>query len=286
MHRPYVAFDQGPLGTGTDFREPRQLITAGQPDDLPAAFAALEAARAAGLWVAGYASYELGYALQPRLAPRLPPGRTVPLLQFGVFDRPQPATALPEGEAALSAPEPVWSPGRYAEAFQAVHDYIAAGDIYQANLTFPLRARFTGTVEAVYARLRARQPVPHGALVRLGEVAILSRSPELFFAVDAAGGLTTRPMKGTAPRGANPAEDAALRTGLLASEKNRAENLMIVDLLRNDMSRVSVPGSVQVPELFAIESYRTLHQMVSRVTARLEPGVTIGDLFAALFPCG
>ncbi|GGA95204.1 aminodeoxychorismate synthase component I [Allosediminivita pacifica] len=281
-----VSFDRGPLGSGTLFADPVRLISAQTAREVPAAFAALEAARREGLWLAGLASYELGYALDAKLAPLMPPPGEVPLMLFGAFKAPLPARPEAPGQSRFTAPRPLWDAARYAEAFGVVHDYICAGDIYQANLTFPMEARHEGTARALYARLRARQEVPYGALVDLGGPAILSRSPELFFSLDTKGTLTTRPMKGTAPRGANPEADAALAEGLRRSEKNRAENLMIVDLLRNDMSRVSLPGSVKVPELFTVERYETLHQMTSRITSQVRPGTGVADLFAALFPCG
>lgn len=282
-----VAFDRGPLPDGTLFAKPLRLIEAWSADAVPQAFAALEAAVAEGRWLAGYASYELGYALIPKLTPLLPAERELPLLQFGVFERPEPAPADATTEAgSLEGLQPLWDRRRYGAAFRAVRDYIAAGDIYQANLTFPLAARYSGSVAGLYARLRAHQPVPQGALVALGETALLSRSPELFFSLSAEGALTARPMKGTAPRGTTAAEDAALAAGLAASEKDRAENLMIVDLLRNDLGRVAEIGSVRVPELFAVERYRTLHQMTSLVRAQLHAGTGIAEIFAALFPCG
>ena len=147
-------------------------------------------------------------------------------------------------------------------------------------------AQAVGSPDALYERLKDRQPVPHGAFVDLGGPILLSRSPELFFSLEADGTMTTRPMKGTAPRGATSAEDNALRVALQTSEKNRAENLMIVDLLRNDMSRVSEIGSVKVPDLFEVERFATLHQMTSRVTSQIRKDVSLQDLFMALFPCG
>jgi para-aminobenzoate synthetase component 1 len=182
---------------------------------------------------------------------------------------------------------PDWDARRYAEAFRTVHDYICAGDIYQANVTFPIRMRATGTPQALYAALSRVQPVRHGALIEAeGLPAILSRSPELFFRTDASGGIETRPMKGTQPRSTDAMEDARRRFFLQSDEKNRAENLMIVDLLRNDISRVSVPGSVRVPELFSVESYETVHQMTSLIAADLAPGMALSDILRALFPCG
>ncbi len=286
MTAPMVRFDHGPLGTGTAFEDARDVITALTPDDVPRAFAALQEAQSQGHWLAGFASYELGYLMSRKLHGLLPDARQLPLLQFGVFDAPTPARTLNTENSTLTSPKPAWDRPRYAQAFGVVHEFIKAGDIYQANLTFPLHAQLSGPPEALYAALSARQSVPYGALVHLGETALLSRSPELFFALSSTGELTARPMKGTAPRGATPAEDDALRDGLAASEKNRAENLMIVDLLRNDLSRISQIGSVRVPELFKVERYATLHQMTSRITAQINAGTSIAELFRALFPCG
>jgi para-aminobenzoate synthetase component 1 len=248
---------------------------------------ALDAARAGGAWVAGFASYEMGFALEPRLLPLMPARRRLPLLQFGVYEAPRSAPALGDGPATLGPARPEWDAARYAKAFDAVHALIGAGDIYQANLTFPLSLAATGSAKALFAALTSVQPVRHGALIEApGLPAILSRSPELFFRTDAAGGIETRPMKGTQPRSTDPAEDARRRFFLQSDAKNRAENLMIVDLLRNDISRVCLPGSVCVPELFTVESYETVHQMTSRITARLLPGTGLAAILGALFPCG
>jgi para-aminobenzoate synthetase component 1 len=229
----------------------------------------------------------LGHAFEPRLAATLPSRRRLPLLQFGVFEAPLDAAPLIPGPAQLGDMRPDWDERRYAQAFQTVHDYICAGDIYQANLTFPIRMQATGSPQALHAALTQIQPVRYGALIEAeGLPAILSRSPELFFRTDTSGGIETRPMKGTQPRSADAMEDARRRFFLQSDEKNRAENLMIVDLLRNDISRVSVPGSVRVPELFSVESYETVHQMTSLIAADLAPGATLSDILRALFPCG
>ncbi|MCX8509189.1 MAG: aminodeoxychorismate synthase component I [Rhodobacteraceae bacterium] len=288
-----ILLEHGPGGRPALFRDARAMIRADRADQVASALAALDAARAAGHWLAGYASYELGYALEPRLTRLMPEGRGLPLLQFGVYAGPEAADAVlakaeaGAGEARLGPAQPDWTAGDHAEAIARIHDYIAAGDIYQANLTMGMMAAFTGTPLGLYGALRARQPVAHGAFLAMPEApVILSRSPELFFACDAEGRIETRPMKGTAPRASNPAHDAALRMELQQSIKNRAENLMIVDLLRNDISRICQPGSVKVPQLYAIESYATLHQMVSHVVGRLIPGTPPSAIFRALFPCG
>ncbi|WP_323764566.1 aminodeoxychorismate synthase component I [Marinovum sp.] len=282
-----IRFDQGPAGGATEFAAPLRRIEAWGPETVPAALEALAAAQAEGLWLAGFASYELGYALEPKLLALMPEGRRVPLISFGAFTAPAKAGPLTGGRATLSALRPDWDAERYAGAFDRVHGWIGAGDIYQANLTFPLRAEVQGSPEALYAALSARQAVRHGALILdPGRPAVLSRAPELFFRVDAEGRIATRPMKGTAPRGETPEQDRDLRDGLTQDEKTLAENLMIVDLLRNDLSRLAMPGSVAVPELFKVETYETLHQMVSQIEAQLRPEVTLGDIFRALFPCG
>ena len=286
-HGANVTFDRGPSGGGDRFAAPSEMIRADTADQVDAAFEAMQRAQSDGKWLAGYVSYEFGYLASPKLERLLPTDRALPLIHFGVFDAPQPAT--PTAVSALVDLDPLqpqWTSDRYAQAFSTVHDYIGAGDIYQVNLTFPIATRSDASPDALYAKLRERQAVPHGALVNFGETALLSRSPELFFSLTSTGVLTTRPMKGTAPRGATPAQDDTVRDAQQSSEKNRAENLMIVDLLRNDMSRVSEIGSVKVPELFVVESYATLHQMTSCITSQILPNTTLKELFMALFPCG
>ena len=281
-----IRFDQGPAGRGTRFEYPSRIVRADSAEDVPRALAALDQAHANGAWLAGYAGYELGYVLEPRLAGRLPEGRGLPLLCFGVFDEPD-RIGLSRDISSVTAFRPRWDKSRYSRAFRSVHDAIGAGDIYQANLTFPIDLEVTGNSAALYAMLAAGQPVGHGVLVEQeGLPDLLSRSPELFFRTDAEGRIETRPMKGTQPRGDDPIEDERCRSFLSSDEKNRAENLMIVDLLRNDISRVALAGSVKVPELFRVETYATVHQMVSLVQARLHPGVGLSNILTALFPCG
>lgn len=287
MKHTRVIFDRGPIVGGTEFAAPLAVIKAHTPADVDFAFDTMQQAQSDGKWLAGYLSYEFGYLSSQKLKPLLPQLRSLPLIHFGVFDDPiSPQIKLDDTPVTLDPPRPLWNFARYARAFQTVHDFIAAGDIYQANLTFPLESSFSGTIEQLYAQLKLRQTVPHGALVDLGGTALLSRSPELFFSLSEDGKLTTRPMKGTAPRGRTVAADNAIRDELQVSEKNRAENLMIVDLLRNDMSRVSEIGSINVPELFAVERFATLHQMTSCITSQVRHGTTLKELFGALFPCG
>ncbi|PUB14906.1 aminodeoxychorismate synthase component I [Yoonia sediminilitoris] len=282
-----VLFDTGPLGTGSCFQQPERIIEAWQPQDVPGAFEAMEEARANGLWLAGSMSYELGYVLIPKLTPRLPSERHEPLLRFGVFTQVAPPEPISQhGPASLGPLDPAWDLDTYEKAFDAVRKYLQNGDIYQANLTFPISLPVKGSLHALYDILRQRQPVPYGALVDLGETTLLSRSPELFFSLSSTGALRARPMKGTSKRSDDPAEDTALKVQLEGSVKNRAENLMITDLLRNDFGRIAKIGSVRVPKLFAVESYATVHQMTSDVTAQILPEYNLTDIFTALFPCG
>ncbi len=281
-----IRFDQGPAGSGTYFERPDRVIRADKAEDVPQALAALDEARADGAWLAGYASYELGYALESRLLDRMPADRRLPLLCFGAYDAPGQCD-LPAPLGGVAEFTPRWDEARYARAFQQVHDAIGAGDIYQANLTFPIDLTLQGDSATLYAALAAGQPVGHGVLVQQdGLPDLLSRSPELFFRTGADRTIETRPMKGTQPRSEDMAEDARRRDFLSRDEKNRAENLMIVDLLRNDISRVALPGSVKVPELFKVETYATVHQMISLVQAQLHLGAELSDILNALFPCG
>lgn len=279
-------FDRGPEGRAARFARPSAVIRAETLDEIGPAFEAIARARAAGKWLAGLLSYELGYAFSAKLAPLMPENRDVPLMLFGVYDAPE--APLPDPVPAPRVPQfsPAVTQADYLRAFARVQDYIAAGDVYQINLTFPLRADCDADPRALYARLKAAQPVGHGVLVETEDFAVLSRSPELFFAIDDQGRATVRPMKGTVARGATPAADAQAVEWLRGSEKNRAENLMIVDLLRNDLSRIAGIGSVKVPALYDIETYATVHQMTSTVTAQLRQGVDFEAICRALFPCG
>ena len=166
-----------------------------------------------------------------------------------------------------------------------MQDYIAAGDVYQINLTLKYRFAFSGDPVALYAALRRKQRVAYGALIGRRDFQVLSLSPELFFRREGKR-LFARPMKGTAPRGRTPREDARLKTWLTVDEKQRAENLMIVDLLRNDLGRIAKIGSVEVTDLFTVETYRTVHQMTSGITAELRADMGLNDMLKALFPCG
>ena len=268
------------------------------PSRLAAAFAAIEAAAARGGWVMLAADYGLGDCFDPAVASG-ERGRRGQRLRAWVFGRVDFLDAealqmhgavwlrgLPEHERVAGVAD--WRPRldepEYLRCIERIHRWIRAGDVYQVNLTFPIDFRVFGHPLSLYLGLRQRQPARYGAYVEVPGATILSRSPELFF--ERCGSrVTTRPMKGTAPRGANPAEDRAACEALLSSAKERAENVMIVDLLRNDLGRLASPGSVRVEALCLAEAYPTLWQQVSTVSADL-PGATLYDIFAALFPCG
>ncbi|AJY44578.1 aminodeoxychorismate synthase component I [Martelella endophytica] len=289
MARPPIAcFSDDLAGRMLTFSRPDTLIVAETADAVLPALARMEELRQAGRWMAGYMSYEAGFLLDTALAGIAPEKPDLPYLCFGVFDRPEEA-APPEPERAqdfLSEVTPAWDFETYERRFDRLHAHLMAGDCYQGNLTFPVHARWSGDPLAAFHAYAARQPVRYAAYIDLFGPRILSRSPELFFETGADGFIETHPMKGTAPRGRDAAEDEAIIAAMLDDEKTLAENCMIVDLLRNDISRISESGSVHVPKLFDIETYPTLHQMVSHVRAKLLPDVTLTEIFSALFPCG
>ena len=297
---PFVLLDDARAhDAGADallYESPRAVFVAHRPGEVAGVLAAAEAARAQGGALAGYLAYEAGLALEPRLAP-LAAGRSGaagPLVWFGLFDAPRRIAAadMPawlasraQGTAQIGPLEPQLSPAGYEAAFTALREAIEAGDIYQANLTYQLAGSYRGDPMALYAGLRGAAAAGYGGVIWDGSHWLLSFSPELFVALDGANA-KVKPMKGTRPRHAQAAADAAAAEELAQSEKDRAENLMIVDLMRNDLARVAEAGSVAVDAPFAIESYPTVHQMVSTVRARLAPGKGAMDLVRALFPCG
>jgi para-aminobenzoate synthetase/4-amino-4-deoxychorismate lyase len=299
MAAPFILLDDARSSGAGDARlyeNPVELVVARRPEDVIPALERIEALRRAGHDLAGYLAYEAGLALEPRLRPLAARrgGAAGPLVWFGAFRgcNAIPAATVPgwllgqaKGNGTLGPMTPLLSPGGYARAFARLREAILGGDIYQANLTFPLTASWRGDPLALYAAIRPAAAAGHGAIVHDGSDWLLSFSPELFFAVTG-DMVTVKPMKGTRPRGATPDEDAALARDLAASAKDRAENLMIVDLMRNDLSRVAEPGSVRVEAPFAMESYPTVHQMVSTIGARLRPGAGAVDVLRALFPCG
>ncbi|MGN6496731.1 MAG: aminodeoxychorismate synthase component I, partial [Tsuneonella sp.] len=297
---PFVLLDDARADGAADahlFEAPSRMFVARRPEEVRAVLDAAEnARRESGHSLAGYIAYEAGLALEDRLAPLAAArsGAAGPLVWLGLFERARTiaAEAMPAwlaerapGTASVGPLDPQLSTGGYLEAFAALQEAIRGGDIYQANLTFPLAGSYRGDPLALYAALRPAAQAGYGGVVFDGQHWLLSLSPELFVALHGSEA-KAKPMKGTRPRSPDPAADRALAEDLAHSVKDKAENLMIVDLMRNDLARVAEPGSVRVEAPFAVESYPTVHQMVSTVRARLAPGKGAIDLVRALFPCG
>ncbi len=277
------------------FSRPGRILTAYTLGEIAPLLDELDHVAQAGEFAAGYLAYEAGYALETIAPLKLHDG---PLAWFGVYDAPkrlseEEVEALLEEAGAYRLTEPVFATPRpeYRERIERIRHHIREGDVYQINFTAPFRFGVEGDPVGLYRALRRKQQVGYGALIRAGDTEegggrwVLSRSPELFFQREGER-VTARPMKGTVRRGPTTDEDLGQAAWLTADEKNRAENLMIVDLLRNDLSVVAEPGSVVVPSLFEAERYDTLWQMTSTVEAQLRPDVGVAEVVRALFPCG
>jgi len=288
--------------------DPERILSTDRLEEVPSLLEEAAAWQARGFPVAGYLAYEAGYALEKAFASAGGDAFPFPLLRFGVYpgllrfdhlcgrwekggpsppDLPYPCgeTGIPpsfEGpiDPVFSLPEE-----EYLRKVEEIRRAIAKGDVYQANLTGKFTFPFPGDPFSLYLRLRAAQPVPYGAFLRTESACIVSQSPELFFRVRG-GNIETRPMKGTAPRGLTEAADRKVARDLKADPKNRAENVMIVDLLRNDLGKICRTGSVKASRLFEVQRYRTVLQMISTVTGSLAPHATFPSLLRALFPCG
>ena len=284
---PWARFDDLGSGRGLACPPPYRILTAARAAEVAPVLAEVERATAAGDWAFGYVSYEAAPGLDPALEVVDPAADDPPPAWFGLCGSPVevPPVRAPRGGGRATRWTPDWTSLDHANAVDRVREHIAAGDTYQCNLTDRLRASFAGDPAALYAGLAAAQCGRYNAYLDLGRFVIASASPELFFEW-AGDRLRTRPMKGTAARGRDPVEDGERARRLRASPKEQAENLMIVDLLRNDLARVATVGSVDVTELFALERYPTVWQLTSEITARIRPGAGLVDVFRALFPCG
>lgn len=269
------------------FERPSRIIQSSRCDGVLSALTDVEAAAASGAWAAGYVAYEAAPGLDPALTVRSP--KDLPLLWFGVFEEPEVVEGpLPPccegvggGDQGLTW-EPSLDEGAFLRSMGAIRRYLTAGDTYQVNFTFRMRAHAPVSVESLFASMVRSQTSPYSAFLDTGRHVFLSVSPEMFFLLDG-DRLTCRPMKGTARRGMTvPADDAAARA-LASSAKNRSENVMIVDMIRNDLGRVAEAGSVVVESLFDVERYETVLQMTSTVTAR--SSAALPDVMRALFPC-
>lgn len=272
------------------FGRPRECLAAHSAAEVRPLLDALQAHAQQGRWCVGYLRYEAAPAFDAALRVHPADG---PLAWFGIHDEalPWPDDKAAEGPAAQVAWQASLTRAAFDRALAQLHDAIAAGALYQANFTAPLHGRLAAAADAgqraraLFDALRQAQPGGYAAFIDSGAEQVLSVSPELFFDWRAQR-LLTRPMKGTAARGADAQADALAAQQLRSSPKERAENVMVVDLLRNDLSRIAEPHSVRVPRLFHAEALPTVWQMTSDVVARTRAGCTLADVFAALFPCG
>ncbi|HEX6330576.1 MAG TPA: aminodeoxychorismate synthase component I [Actinomycetota bacterium] len=272
---------------------PVGVLEARRPDEVAGVIEAAEAAAARGLWAGGFVAYEAAPGLNPDLVVRDraagDPFEDLPLAWFALFEGRDDEEPLVAPDTDPADADSFWTPsvGRdaYDAAIGAIRELIAAGETYQVNHTIRLRARIAGDDRGFYRDLALSQRGSFAAYLDLGRYRILSASPELFFRIDGET-ITTRPMKGTAPRGRWEAEDEQIAARLVNSPKDRAENAMIVDLLRNDLGRIARPGTVHVSDLFRAERYETVWQLTSTATAERSPGTSLLDTFRALFPSG
>ncbi len=269
-------------GAWLEFEQPVEIVVAeGLTEVEPALARVAERIRTRALWAAGWVSYEAAPAFDAAL--RVRPPSDFPLVWFGLFPAPRivPPPGFPVGEEAPIPWQPRIDEADFRAAIARIRRCIQEGETYQVNFTWRLQAPFTGSPRALFERMIAAQKTRLGAWLEVGDWAICSASPELFFRLEG-DRLISRPMKGTEPRGGSAAEDRERARQLAASEKNRAENVMIVDMVRNDLGRVCAPGSVEVTRLFEIERYPTLWQMTSTVEGRAVGGLP--EIFRALFP--
>jgi para-aminobenzoate synthetase / 4-amino-4-deoxychorismate lyase len=294
-HRVWARFDDlTPRGRACIFSRPTRTLVARCPGEVLPLLRAVEVATAAGYWAAGYLAYEaatgIDASLRTRVAPDDDPLDELPLAWFGIFaaawgDEPLSPVAHAEPDYRVSP----WSLDidgtAYHDQVERIRELIELGETYQCNLTVPMRAWFEGSPFDLYRDLALGQRGAHNAFIDTGRYAIASASPELFFdwSEDR---LTTKPMKGTAARGRWQEEDQARAQALSRSPKEQAENVMIVDLLRNDLGKVAQAGTVEVPQLYELERFDTLWQLTSTVTARLRPNTGLLEIMRALFPCG
>ncbi|NNC75116.1 MAG: aminodeoxychorismate synthase component I [Acidimicrobiia bacterium] len=297
MRFPCARFDDLTPGAERAFslRGLQRHIIARRHEDVVSALEEVETAVADGAWAAGFVAYEAAPAFDRALTVRRrefdDPLRLLPLVWFAVFDRMEPFDpAGPREDGPVPYSMSRWRPSvpraEYDEAIDHIHDRIGAGDTYQVNYSLRLRASVSGETSELYRCLAVAQRGPFNAYLDAGRFRVLSASPELFFRMDDDDRIVTRPMKGTIRRGRWPEEDAEFAARLTESEKDRAENLMIVDLIRNDLGKVAVPGSVEATSLCQLERFETVWQLTSTIEAKLESGTSVTDVFKALFPSG
>lgn len=285
---PFARFDDVKPGRSRSLAltSPVNTLLAFKPGEVADVLAELEEEVERGRWVGGWVSYEAAPGVDPTLTVRGGSETTfgpLPLACFGVFEASQPATELPTRGYDLGEWAPAIDAGQHAHDVHRIREEIRQGNVYQVNHTFRLSAPFAGDPLSFYGDLVRSQNGGYCAYLGFGRWQVLSASPELFFEWRD-GLLLSRPMKGTIQRGRDRAEDARMQAALRSSAKDRAENVMIVDMVRNDLGRVARAGTVEVPSLFATEKYDTVWQLTSTVSAEPRPGTTLAEVFAALFP--
>jgi para-aminobenzoate synthetase/4-amino-4-deoxychorismate lyase len=287
----WARFDDLRTETAVRCPAPDRILVAERPEEVLDVLTEVERATDAGRWAFGYVAYEAAAGLDPQLAVHSSTPMGMPLAWFGICDQPIPVPPLePARPTDVRAPgtaqwRPTWTAAQHADGVARIRERIAAGDTFQCNLTVRMAGRVAGDPFGLYRDLALGQRGAYNAYLDLGRFVVASASPELFFE-RRGDDVLLRPMKGTARRGRHRDEDRHLADALRASPKERAENVMIVDLMRNDVARVAEIGSVDVPALFTVERYETVLQLTSDVTARLRPGTGLVELFRALFPCG
>lgn len=264
------------------FERPVRVCCARRPECVPAVLNEVQAAADAGLYAAGFMTYDAAPGLDAALSAHAQ--TRLPLVWFGLYEQPERLADLPPSDASFEVGE--WMPSisrqSYGAALGRIREYIRAGDTYQVNYTYRLHAAFQGSAWSFFLALQRGQRARHSAFVRLPGVSVCSVSPELFFALNGRS-VVSRPMKGTAPRGLTYEADVAQARALRASEKNRAENIMITDMIRNDLGRIAELGSVRVVRAYEIERYPTVLHMISTVEATT--GASLSETMRALFPC-
>ncbi|QCJ42861.1 aminodeoxychorismate synthase component I [Bacillus sp. S3] len=286
IQKPLLSFefaDSNGIIKPLTFQNPFKVITAYTIDEVLPSLKLVEDAVENGYYAAGFLSYESAAAFDTAYSVRS--GGKMPLLWFGIFQNPLPQSLNSNATYSLTEWIPSISMAEYDQAILSIKESIERGDTYQTNYTIRLKSHFQGDDIAFFENLKRAQSSNYSAYINTGEQSILSASPELFFHLKD-DKITTRPMKGTSKRGKSAAEDQANANWLYHSDKNRAENVMIVDLLRNDLGIIAEPGTVSVTKLFEIEQYPTVHQMTSTINARVSSNTRLVEIFKALFPCG
>ncbi|MDC3412318.1 aminodeoxychorismate synthase component I [Aquibacillus sp. 3ASR75-11] len=286
--RPYLKFDYNDEESEKKpviFSDPINVLETKDISVVPFIFDQVEKALNEGYYIAGYVSYEAAPVFDP--AYRVHSNPVMPLVWFGIFEAPSETNGQnrPVGTYHISDWSLDTSYQDYQKGIAQIKKAIETGESYQANYTVRLNASFTGDGKAFYEQLKMNQQADYCAFLDLGKYQILSASPELFFRVNEQK-IMTKPMKGTARRGRSAQEDRSYKEGLKNSEKEQAENVMIVDLLRNDLGRIAKTGTIHVPRLFEVETYPTVHQMTSTIEAELKDCTTVFEWFHSLFPCG